>query len=253
MFRLLTANLEKLRKHKALGEPVAPRAGTPRGRRHWRWLLAAAWALLLTFLWLGTPLSKWTEPQQLALWVEQARASPLGPLWAGGSFLVGTWLLVPMAPMLVALSLFFDPLTSIGVAGSACLASALLAHAIGRGLFADGVPGPLGSTMARFGRLSPWQSILAIIVLRNVPGPPYVVGNVAVGASGMALLPFLVGNSVGLMPGIFFLCLASEQLIAAIRQPSWGSIAVGICAALALLALGALCRKLLQRPGTHAD
>lgn len=211
------------------------------------WLLGGGWALLLAVLWVATPLPTLSDPQELALWAEQVGDSPMGPVWAAGAFLIGTWLLLPMAAMLVALTLIFEPLMSIGIAASASTVSAVLAYIAGRALFPNGVGGPLKSTMARFERLSAWRSVLAIVVLRNVPGPPYVVGNIAVGASGMDLVPFLIGNFLGLLPGIFFLCLASAQLLETLKQTSWSAGAVGVAAVVVLLALGAVFRKFLRR------
>jgi uncharacterized membrane protein YdjX (TVP38/TMEM64 family) len=80
---------------------------------------------------------------------------------------------------------------------------------------------------------------LAVALVRVIPIAPFTVVNLVAGSTHISTRSFLLGTAVGMGPGILAIIIFEEGLERAVREPSWGSLALAIvaltCAVLVLI------------------
>jgi phospholipase D1/2 len=169
-------------------------------------------ALALLALWRLTPLRTLLAAESLLEAARRIAASPAAPVLVVLVYVAGTFVLCPLTPLLVATALVFDPWRALGLGLVGALASATLGYAIGR-LVARHRPRWLETP-----RLQPLRArlrrrgVLAMATVRLVPAGNFTIANIVAGAVGIPLRDYLLGNALGLLPGLLALTVLARQL-----------------------------------------
>jgi phosphatidylserine/phosphatidylglycerophosphate/cardiolipin synthase-like enzyme/uncharacterized membrane protein YdjX (TVP38/TMEM64 family) len=209
--------------------------------------LAAALVALIaaSALWRFSPAVRWLGLDEIPAWEAWLRSDPVAPFYLMAAFVTGTLMFFPAILLAGATVLLCGWPQGALYAWLICLASAALAHPIGR--FAR------RRVRRRFPAQIMWlrghlrrRGWLAITVARVLPVGNFTVMSLVAGALRMPYRRFLLGTAIGLVPGILALALLTNRLGAALRDP--GAANVFLLAAL-VAALAWLGRR-LARGGT---
>jgi uncharacterized membrane protein YdjX (TVP38/TMEM64 family) len=210
--------------------------------------LAVLGVLLLgSAAWFVLPVAGRLRPEDLAAGLEPWRDS----VWAApavlGLYVLAGLVMAPSTVLMLATALVFDPLRGFLYTMAGMLASAAAVFALGRRLGEEAAErltrGRLAAVRDRLRR----HGIVAVAVVRNLPVAPFPVVSLASGALGLRARDFLLGTALGLAPGVAGLQLLAERLGAALRQPDAFTLTALAAVALALVGLGALVQRRLDR------
>jgi uncharacterized membrane protein YdjX (TVP38/TMEM64 family) len=146
----------------------------------------------------------------------QDSVEALMSLWAQGPFAALGVMAIFSVLALVGMPQFILIAATVVVFGAwhgavyswiATMASALFGFVLGR-LFARRMLERYGG--ARLNAASRFiadHGILSTAIVRNVPSAPFIVLNVAAGASAMSSAKFIIGTAIGILPKILFISL----------------------------------------------
>lgn len=216
------------------------------------WALGLAAVCALAAVWRLTPLRALLSLDRMVAIGHALSDHPAAPLLVVASYLVGGLALFPITLLLTATALVFDPVHALVYGMAAALASAATTYGIGRllGRFRAGwLSGP---RVSRVRRQLQRRGVLAIVVARLLPVGNFSLINMVAGALGIRFRDFMLGNLLGLFPGILGLTLFADRLGRVLRNPAPHEIATfAVLAAAVMAALQWLRRRLLraaQRP-----
>jgi uncharacterized membrane protein YdjX (TVP38/TMEM64 family) len=163
-------------------------------------LVAAAVALGLA--WRFTPLAALADPAALVARAGGLRGEPLAVLLAPLAFVALSLVLCPLVVLRLSTVLLFGPLLGPPVAIAGVALCALVGHAIGARLGAEGLERLAPRRVAQLRALADRRGVLAIAAMRLVPLGPFMVVNAAAGAARLRRRDFVAGTVLGLMPGL---------------------------------------------------
>ena len=207
------------------------------------------WLLVLVALaWLLVPRATALTPQELASWIAPWRDSGWSFPLVLGLFVAAGLLMAPVLVLMLATALIFDPLRSFAYTIAGSVLSAVVVFSIGRRLGGEAAQKLLGDRFpALRGRLER-HGIVTVAIVRNLPLAPFPVMNLAAGAMGVRLRDFTLGTAIGLAPGVAGIQLLADRLGAAVRHPDVATLASLAAVGAALLGLGAILQRALDRP-----
>lgn len=192
--------------------------------------LAAAWAF--------TPLSEVIEPSALIPALQAAADAPFGWLSVTAVCVALSLLMVPLVPLVVSLAALFGPLLGLATSMVLALTSAAFGYGGGRWLGSSSGSGDAFAGEGRVRKLVNGGGVLSIIALRLVPIAPYTAVNLAAGHLRVPFARYLIGTAIGVTPAVAGLVLASDRVVAAIRDPS--PLTLAMATAVVLVVVGAL-------------
>lgn len=136
--------------------------------------------------------------------------------WAGGPFAaLGVMLIfsilafigMPQFILIAATVVVFGPWFGALYSWIATMVSALVGFVLGR-VFAQRMLSRYGGRrLNEASRFIADHGILSSVLVRNVPSGPFIVINVAAGASVMSSAKFILGTAIGILPKIIFISL----------------------------------------------
>jgi len=199
--------------------------------------LCALLAVGMTLAWHYTPLAQYASFERIGAAARALAASRFGPLLVTAAYAVAAIASVPITMLIVCAGLLFGAVAGSCYALAGSLAAALLTYGIGRWLGRDAVRRRAGSRLNRLSKRFGRQGLAAVVVLRVAPLAPFVLVNMAAGASHIGLRDYLLGTLIGMGPGIVLGTMFAQQLADAVRHPGLGSLALlaGIGIGLTLL------------------
>ena len=127
--------------------------------------------------------------------------------------------LVPVLLLITATGIAFGPVLGPVYAMAGCLASASTGFAIGRWMGPRRVKQLGGKRIARITQGVTRNGTLAVFLIRKVPAP-FLLVNIAVGASPIGYREFLIGTLLGMGAIVIALAGFGYQLTQALRNPS---------------------------------
>lgn len=196
-------------------------------------LVLGVWALLVG----GLQLYAWQEqlnPTELTQRLLLAcRSGPAGPLLFVGVAALSPLLLVPAALLGSLAGACFGPAYGVLYTLVGCNLSALLTYSLGR--LSRQEQGHLARLCAHYGPQLQRRPLLSVIVLR-LSFLPYDPVNYLVGLLHVRLWPFLLGNTLGSLPGVIAIVLAGS----AVSRLGAGAAAIHPLTLTAMLVLLAL-------------
>lgn len=226
-------------------EPARPR----------RWPLFAAGALLvaLAAAWLWTPMREWFDYEALVALFRPLVRSPYAPPLVLLVFVLGGLVLVPVTLLIVATTAAFGPLLGGTYALAGALASAGAGYAVGAVLGRDRVRRVFGSRLGKVASRLSQHGVLVMTVVRLLPVAPFTVVNFAAGAARVRVRDFLVGTTLGMLPGVVGAALFADQLLRTVRQPGPLNVLVLALVLAGLLLAGRWLQRRLGAPTPGAN
>ena len=147
-----------------------------------------------------------------------AAEGPFAPLWVmlvfSGLALAG----VPQFMLIAATVVVFGPWLGGLYAWLATMASAVLGFVLGR-LFAQRMLLRYGGErLNQLSTLIARHGVLSMALIRNVPSAPFIVINVAAGATAMSPAKYALGTGLGIIPKIAFIMLLGAGVMEALTH-----------------------------------
>jgi phosphatidylserine/phosphatidylglycerophosphate/cardiolipin synthase-like enzyme/uncharacterized membrane protein YdjX (TVP38/TMEM64 family) len=212
-----------------------------------RYALISSLGLVLIAVWRLTPLRELLAPDRLAELGRQIRDSPAATFIVFGCYLAGALVLFPITVLLAATALVFGPGKSLAYSLGGALASAALTYSIGRLVDALRPRWLEGRRMQRLRRQLTARGVLAVVVARLLPVGNFTLINVAAGAVPIRFRDFMLGNLLGLLPGVLGLTFFADRLGQAVRSPRAANLALLAILVLAFLGGLAWLRRRVKR------
>lgn len=158
-------------------------------------------------------------------------------------YVVFTLILVPGSALTIAGGLLFGPLLggALAVVGGAI--GATLAFLLGRRLGRGYVEQIAGARLSALDRWLGYHGVLAIAVVRIVPGVPYSLLNYAAGVTGLRTSHYIVGSALGLIPGGFAYAAFGGTLDDPLSLEFVGAVALVV----GVLGIGAILNRRMGR------
>ena len=161
------------------------------------------------------------------------RSSPLGLLAVIVLFCVLAFLGAPQFGLIGMTVLAFGPVLGFVYSWLATICSATLTFWIGRWSGMSLVRRYGGDSVQRMSRFMGRNALIASAVVRNVPTAPFIVVNMAFGASEARYVLFLIGLGLGIIPKTLLTALFGQVVAASLAGNPW--IAAGAVIAMAAL------------------
>jgi len=234
---------------KLLDDFVPPESRSPARERL---VGIAAFVFVLAALaaaWQFSPLHDWLKVQALVNLGDRIEDMSLAPVVVLGAYVIAGLLVVPVMLVITVTGVVFGPLVGGIYALAGSLLSGAVTYAIGRRLGRETVRRLAGRRLNAITRGLAKRGLLTIILVRIVPVAPYTIVNVVAGASHIGWRDFLVGTTLGMLPGIAATVLFVDRLIDAVRHPGPKTIALLALIAAALIALALLAHRRLAASG----
>jgi uncharacterized membrane protein YdjX (TVP38/TMEM64 family) len=218
-------------------------------RTRLRWLLALAVALLALGLgWqVASQGSVWTPLALIDAW--RGAAQQLGWPAVLGSFVLACTLAVPLSVLTLLAVLAFGPLWGGVLALGGASVSALISHALGRGLGQAALSQWAGPRLTAWNEAASRRGLVAVVLVRWVPAAPFAVVNLLLGSTHIAWGALVLGNLIGMLPMVLVVAWAAPALLAQMQTSSQGgwSVLLGLVGVLALVAAVAAAPWALRR------
>lgn len=224
-----------------------------------RWRTAAVTALLLAavaavFLLGKTSLGVQAE-HRLEAWLEGFQVGPIGLLATVAVFIVAAFLGVPQFILIAVCVVAFGPWYGFLFSWIATIVSAAVTYYLGRGPTARMAERYGGKVMARLKRFIGKNAFYASFIIRNVPSAPFIVVNMAFGATRSNVWAFLAGCALGVLPKTALVAFFGGAVFSAVSGDGvWHSLILAGLAVLWLaLMLGVREWIRRRRAGREAD
>jgi phosphatidylserine/phosphatidylglycerophosphate/cardiolipin synthase-like enzyme/uncharacterized membrane protein YdjX (TVP38/TMEM64 family) len=194
-----------------------------------RWRRAAAAlavAALAAVLWQWMPPALWGMVRPWLEAIGALRHQPEAAFLAAAVVAAGGVLRLPLALPVLAAAVISGPwLGALGALAGAT-AGAWLHYWMGRRLGPGRVRRLAGPKANPLRRALSRRGIAAMLLLRLLPGADFAMVSLVAGSIRLRLRDFLAGTLIGTAPGIFAVGLIGDRLLAVLREPSPGNIAV---------------------------
>lgn len=215
----------------------------------WRALLATAVLLgaVVGLFMLGKHQLELGAEGQLEAWMSGFRTGPWGVFAAIAVFTVSAFLGVPQFLLIAACVVAFGPWFGFLYSWIATVVSAGATYWMGRGPTARALERFGGRTTERLKRFVGRNAFSASFMIRNVPSAPFIVVNMAFGATRADFWGFLAGCALGVLPKTVLVAFFGGAVVSAVSGDGvWTSL---ILAGVAVVWLGLMLgvRELVKR------
>lgn len=179
-------------------------------------------------------------------------ARPAGPLLATAAIAVAGVLFIPITLLGTTALAVFGAWPGIPVVWVGAVLAATVSHAVGA-RWGTGVtrrlPRELESNLRRMLQRRPFW---AVVLMRVLPLGNFGALNLLAGAAGIPRRSFVIGNAVGLAPGLLGLGLFVNRALAALRQGSVAHVIAAVAIAGATVMTAAITRRRLRSAAPRA-
>ena len=203
--------------------------------------------IVITLAWRYTPLREYLNLQSMVALATELRELPLTPLWIMLAFVIGGLLMVPVTLLIAATGIVFGTFPGAWYALAGSLLSATAGYLVGVMLGRDAVRRMMGTRISRLSVRIARRGVIAMIIVRTLPLAPYSVVNMVAGASHIRWRDYLLGTTIGMLPGIFLTTTFADYLVLAIRRPSEQTLGVLLIIVLLLVGLAIATGKMIRR------
>ena len=186
-------------------------------------MLFAVFATLIAaavILWRFTPLAEIATPQRLSAWLGSFRDEPWAPLAIIALFVVGGLVVFPVLLLIAVTTLVFEPVMAFFVALAGTLASAVVTYAVGARFVRGTAQSAFGPALKKVADALATRGVVAIALIRIVPVAPFTVVNLAAGSIGIRLRDYVIGTTLGMVPGLIAITAFGQQLKAVLEHPT---------------------------------
>lgn len=159
-------------------------------------LLGAMAALLLT----GKAMLGLEAEHRMEAWLQGYAGSPMAFVATVILFVAAAFVGAPQFILIAACVVAFGPSLGFAYSWVATVVSAGVTYWMGRGPTARLLDRFGGATVERLTRFIGKNAFYASFIIRNVPSAPFIVVNMAFGASRASFPAFLLGCALGVLP-----------------------------------------------------
>ncbi|HXI58988.1 MAG TPA: VTT domain-containing protein [Polyangia bacterium] len=215
-----------------------------------RYALVCVALLALAALWMFTPLRQYLRPQNIRELSDRLRDNPWAPFWVPAGYVAGTLVLFPITVLLTTTALIFDPVHAFLYCFGGALLASVVTYGVGRVILLGGrqrVAWLSGPRLAALRGHLMKRSLLAIVAARLLPIGNFSIINMVAGVLKVPLRTFVLGNAIGLLPGILALTVFANRLGRTLRHPHPGNLLVLGVVVVAIVALLAWMRRRITR------
>ncbi|NJC42541.1 putative membrane protein YdjX (TVP38/TMEM64 family) [Brevundimonas alba] len=216
-----------------------------------RWRAALATALLLgatvALLMVGKSQFGLAAEEKLEAWLQGYAGSP----WAFAAtvvlFIVAAFIGAPQFILIAACVVAFGPWFGFLYSWAATVVSAGVTYWLGRGPTARLLDRFGGRTLTRLKGFVGKNAFYASFMIRNVPSAPFIVVNMAFGATRASFTAYLLGCALGVLPKTALVAFFGGAVVSAVSGDGvWTSL---ILAGVAVVWLGLMLgvRELVKR------
>ena len=217
--------------------------------RRWRVVLATALLLGATvgLLAIGKSQLGLAAEENLEAWLQGYAGSP----WAFAAtvmlFILAAFIGAPQFILIAACVVAFGPWMGFLYSWAATITSAGVTYWLGRGPTARMLDRYGGRTLQRLRGFIGKNAFYASFMIRNVPSAPFIVVNMAFGATRASFLAYLLGCALGVLPKTALVAFFGGAVVSAVSGDGvWTSL---ILAGVAVVWLGLMLgvRELVKR------
>lgn len=222
--------------------------------RRWRTVAATALVLAATvgLLMFGKSQFGLAAEEKLESWLQGYAGSPWAFAVTVVLFVVSAFIGVPQFILIAACVVAFGPSLGFFYSWAATVASAGVTYWLGRGPTARLVDRFGGKTTDRLKRFVGKNAFYASFMIRNVPSAPFIVVNMAFGATRANFWSFMAGCGLGVLPKTALVAFFGGAVVTAVSGDGvWTSL---VLAGVAVVWLGLMLgvRELVKRRETRA-
>ena len=211
-------------------------------------LVAAA--IGLTLLWKYTALSEFISRDSALRWAQAFQDHWWAPFLVVLAYTPASFVMFPRWLITMTAVIAFGPWEGFVYGSAGMVLAALVSYFPGRLVAMDTVRRLAGPRMERVANVVKRRGLLAVSIVRLVPIAPFPVVNIVLGALRVRVRHFVFGTMIGMLPGMLAATVLSDQLAAALEDPTsvnWWLIAAAV---LVLLTLAYFGQRWLRR--SHA-
>ena len=188
------------------------------------------------------------EPGQIGEWFESAADQWYALPVTIAIFTVLAFVGAPQFALIGAAVFAFGPVQGFLFSWIATICSATVTFYAGRIAGADAVRRYGGQTVNRISEFVGRNGFFASMIVRIVPSAPFIVVNMAAGASHMSYLAFIAGLGVGVIPKTALVAFAGGGLIALLSGGGWVAVLALVAVAAAWIGFMLMARRWLRGP-----
>jgi uncharacterized membrane protein YdjX (TVP38/TMEM64 family) len=177
-------------------------------------------AVVLALLWTRTPLADWVTREnaaQIADWFAQRWWAPVLVVLA---YTPASFIMFPRWIITMTAVLAFGPWHGLVYAFAGVIIAGICTFLPGRMVSRDTIRRLAGRKLKPLTHFMERKGLIAVTILRLMPIAPFPVVNLVMGAMRVKLWHFVVGTIIGMMPGMLAATILSEQLAAALEDPT---------------------------------
>jgi uncharacterized membrane protein YdjX (TVP38/TMEM64 family) len=186
-------------------------------------------------------------------WLGLAAQSPFSLLIAVAAFAVLAFAGAPQVVLIAAAVVAFGPWLGSLYSWIGTMVSSAVGFWLGRATGGRLLQRAGGEALARFMAMIGRNGLLASVVIRLVPSAPFVVVNMAAGATPMRFAAFALGTGLGIVPKILLTALAGRSVTQAGKGQAWVSLGLLALALLVWVGIGLLARRWVRRREAQAS
>ncbi|HEY4186470.1 MAG TPA: VTT domain-containing protein [Polyangia bacterium] len=216
-----------------------------------RWLRPLALAIGLVALWAlfrHGPLRSFHLGETALRLATELAARPAGPFLATAAIALAGALFIPITLLGTTALAVFGVWPGVLVAWTGGVLAATLSHTIGA-RWGTGVlrwlPGKVESNLRRVLRA---RAFWSVVFMRLLPLGNFGALNLLAGAFKIPRRTFVLGNMVGMAPGLLGLGVFVNRALAALRHPSTGNVVIAVVVAVASTVLTLVLKRRLLAP-----
>jgi len=169
-----------------------------------RWRTLAAGVLLLAamagLLVVGKTMLGLDAEHRMEAWLQGYSGGPMAFVATVILFIAAAFVGAPQFILIAACVVAFGPSLGFAYSWAATVISAGVTYWMGRGPAARMLDRFGGSTVERLTRFIGKNAFYASFIIRNVPSAPFIVVNMAFGATRASFAAFLLGCALGVLP-----------------------------------------------------
>jgi len=182
--------------------------------------------VLVAALWNFSPVVRWLGLEGMAASGDWLRAHPVAPLTVLALFLAGSLIFFPTSLLVGATVLIYGFPRGVVLAWVGSLLASAVSYLAGRILPRREVRGRWPAQMMWLRGQLRRRGFLAIAVARLVPVGNFSVINMVAGSLRVPFPGFLLGNAVGVLPGILAILVFMDRVARALRAPGFSNLAL---------------------------
>jgi phospholipase D1/2 len=208
-------------------------------------------AIVLALLWTHTPLKDVVTRENAAALADWFAGFWWAPVVVILAYTPASFIMFPRWLITMTAVLAFGPWKGFVYAMAGVILAGTATFLPGRMVGRDTVRHLAGPRLKPVMKFMEQKGLIAVTLVRLVPVAPFPVVNLVMGAMRVKFWHFVAGTFIGMLPGMLAATVLSEQLAAALEDPTRVNFWMIAAAVLGLMTLAFFGQRMLRRSGAH--